>query len=166
VKDADYWIKKLGLSEHPEGGYFVEAFKSDELIHGAGLPARYDGPRALASLIYYLLRSNEFSCFHRLKSDEIWHYYAGSSLTLFIIDDGGNLLQKKLGDDPEKGQAFQVLIRHGNWFGAIVDDPGSYTLAGCMVAPGFEYGDFQLGDRRELVELFPEHRFIIERLTR
>ncbi|ABK18447.1 protein of unknown function DUF985 [Syntrophobacter fumaroxidans MPOB] len=166
VKDAAYWIKKLGLSVHPEGGYFVQTFKSAEMIQGAGLPDRYGGPRAFASFIYYLLESNDFSCLHRLKSDEVWHYYAGSSLTLFIIDERGNLLQKKLGNDPEKGQSFQVFIRHGHWFGAIVDDSGSFTLAGCTVAPGFEYEDFKLGNRRELVELFPEHRFIIERLTR
>ncbi len=165
LKDADYWIEKLGLVAHPEGGYFCEAYKTAGQVAKECLSPGYPGPRSCASLIYYLLKGGRFSALHRLKSDEIWHFYAGSPLSLFVIGLDGNLAQRKLGGDPEKGEAFQVLVNGGEWFGAIVDEPESFTLAGCMVAPGFEYEDFELGARGELLKQYPEHRAIIEMLT-
>ena len=166
VKDAGYWIEKLGLAEHPEGGYFRRIYRSRELIHKDCLPERYGGERSLSTAIVYLLKGSQFSALHRIKSDEVWHFYAGSSLTLYIIDGVGSLGQKKLGRDPDKGESFQELMEAGCWFGATVDDPDSYSLVGCTVAPGFEFDDFELGDRQTLTDLYPQHQLLIARLTR
>ncbi len=165
-RSADYWIEKLGLSEHPEGGYFARTYSSRERIAGEHLPERFGGSRAIASAIYYLLKGDRPSAFHRIKSDEMWHFYEGSSLTLHVIGHDGRWAQIHLGRDFERGEKHQALVKAGCWFGAIVDDPRSYALTGCTVAPGFEYEDMELADRAELIGQFPQHRAIIEKLTR
>lgn len=165
MKDADYWIEKLGLVKHPEGGHYREVYRSKEMIHENALPTRYNGKRSFSTSIYFLLRGNEVSHLHRLKSDELWHFYAGSSLTIHVIDPGGKHIEIILGSDFEKGEFFQATIEEGCWFGATVNDPSSYSLLGCTVAPGFEFGDFEIGQREELIRLYPEHKLIIERLS-
>lgn len=164
-KEVAYWIEKLNLSRHPEGGYFRQTFRAKDLLTGALLPERFSGSRAVATAIYYLLPGDEVSRFHRLKSDEIWHFHTGSALTMYVIDRAGLLAQKKLGSVFEKGEAFQVVIEAGVWFGATVDEPSSYSLVGCTVSPGFEYEDFELGDRNRLLDLYPQYRSLIEKLT-
>ncbi|NIW80716.1 MAG: hypothetical protein GWN16_15195 [Calditrichae bacterium] len=164
-RNADYWIKKLNLSKHPEGGYFREVYRSPEKIGGESLPSRFEGDRVFATSIYFLLRGGEVSKLHRLKADETWHFYTGSSLTLFLIDERGKLSQIVLGPDYEKGEVFQTVIPHDCWFGAKVNDPNAYTLVGCTVAPGFEFGDFELAQRKDLLNRFPQHKNIIEQLT-
>ena len=166
MKDAGYWIKKLGLIEHPEGGYFLEIYRSPEAISKRSLPARYEADRSFSTSIYFLLIGEQFSAFHRLKSDEVWHFYVGSALTIHIIDEGGDYSTTRLGRDFEKGEVFQTTIKAGSWFGATVDDPASYSLVGCTVAPGFDFADFELGNRKELSKRYPDHRTIIEKLTR
>lgn len=166
MKDADYWIEKLELADHPEGGYFRRLHQSKEEISRDCLPPRFPGPRALSTSIIYLLKGSQFSALHRIKSDEIWHFYTGSSLTLYVIDPAGRLARMKLGNNPEKGEAFQRLVEAGCWFGATVDDPVSYSLMGCTVAPGFDFEDFELGSRKTLTDRYPRHRSVIERLTR
>jgi uncharacterized protein len=101
-----------------------------------------------------------------LISDEIWHFYIGSSVTLYIISKTDNLSEMKLGSKIEKGEHFQIQVRAGSWFAATVNDNSSYALLGCTVSPGFDYPDFELGDRKKLVERYPQHRSIIERFTR
>ena len=164
--NAAYWIKHLSLARHPEGGYFQEIYRSDELISKDSLPDRYEGPRAFCTSIYFLLQSDEFSHLHRLKSDELWHFYSGSSLTVHLIEQTGDYSFVRLGNDIEKGEVFQTVIRAGTWFGAIVDNPRSYSLIGCTVAPGFNFADFELADREKLLDLYPKHASIINRLTR
>lgn len=164
-RDAGYWIEKLGLSVHPEGGYWAQTYRSHEWIAGPCLPDRFDGPRIFSSGIYYLLEGSQASVLHRIKSDELWHYYAGSSLTLYAIDAAGALSEKKLGSDFDNMESFQVVVKAGCWFGAVVNDPSSYSLVGCTVAPGFEFQDFETGSRKELLEQYPRHGSIIERLT-
>lgn len=165
-KNAAYWIEKLGLSPHPEGGYFIQTYRSDESVRDGQLPRRFEGDRVFCTAIYYLLEGKQFSAFHRIKSDEIWHFYAGSSLTLYVIDRKGRLSRRKLGNAWENGEAFQVVVEAGAWFGASVDDPDSYALVRCTVAPGFEYEDFELAERRRLIKEYPQHQQIIERLTK
>jgi len=164
-RDAAYWIEALQLSRHPEGGYFRRTYEARERIAKEHLPERFRGPRLFATAIYYLLPGHEVSCFHRLKSDETWHFHTGSALTIYVLDESETLLQRRLGADHERGESFQVPIPGGCWFGAIVDDPASYSLVGCTVAPGFEYEDFELGDRESLLAAYPKHRWIIEKLT-
>lgn len=166
MREARYWIEKLSLAPHPEGGYFKQTYRAPEEIAVDLLQERFSGARAFSTAIYYLLQEDQFSALHRLKSDEIWHFYAGCPLTLHVIERDGRLSERKLGSDPEKGEAFQRLVKAGNWFGATVNDPKSYSLAGCTMAPGFELEDFEMGDRGELIRQYPEHSSIIERLTR
>lgn len=163
---AGYWIDRLQLAPHPEGGWFAQTYRSAESVRDGQLPRRFEGDRVFSTAIYYLLEGGDFSAFHRIKSDEIWHFYAGSPVTLYVIEKSGRLVQKKLGREPDKGESFQVVVEAGCWFGAAVDDPASYALMGCTVAPGFEYADFQLADRSRLLQEYPQHRKIIEKLTR
>ncbi len=165
-RDAAYWIRALGLKPHPEGGYFAETYRSGEEIPASALPPRFGGARAFSTAIYFLLEGTQVSALHRLDSDEIWHFYAGSSLTLHVIHPDGRLEAMRMGAAKDEGEAFQAAVPAGAWFGATVDDPRSFTLVGCTVAPGFSFDDFQLATRAELTARFPRHRAIIERLTK
>jgi predicted cupin superfamily sugar epimerase len=164
-KSAEYWIKQLHLQPHVEGGYFRETYRAEEGINKGYLPPRYGSARPFSTAIYFLLMSGEVSRFHRLRSDEMWHYYDGSPLTLHVIDLEGALNQLRLGPAPEHGEQFQAVVRAGWWLGAEVAEPDSYSLAGCTVAPGFDFEDFELGGRSELLAAFPAHMEIIIKLT-
>ena len=114
----------------------------------------------------FLLDGENFSALHRLQSDEIWHFYAGSTLVVHVIEEDGRYSQILLGNDAEAGEAFQAVVKAGCWFGSHVADWKSFAVVGCTVAPGFEFEDFEMAGREELARAFPEHRQIIERLTR
>ena len=163
MKNANYWIEKLGLEKHPEGGWFRQVHKSDEIIKKEHLPERYSGSRHYGTSIYFLITGKEFSVFHRIKSDEIWHFYEGSQITIHLINTKGKYSTVKLGNNFENGEVFQYTIPHGVWFAAETE---SFALIGCTVSPGFDYEDFELGKREEMVKMFPENVQIIERLTR
>lgn len=165
MKTADYYIKKLGLEKHPEGGWFKEVYRSDEEIAGKHLPERFTGGRNHSTSIYFLLTSDTFSAFHRIKSDELWHFYDGSPVTIYMIDGDGIYSEITLGRDIENGEVLQCVIPHGVWFGAKVNSADSFCLVGCTVAPGFHFDDFELADCNELLKLFPQYKEIIERLT-
>lgn len=160
------WIQTLGLVPHPEGGYFRETYRSAETVEAHHLPARFGGPRAHSTAIYFLLPGDQVSTLHRIKSDEVWHFYTGGVLTLTLIHPDGRLETVRLGPDPGRGEAFQAIVPAGCWYGAAVDDPGAYTLVGGTVSPGFDFADFELPNRAELVARFPQHREAIRRLTR
>jgi len=162
---SEYWIKKLNLQKHPEGGYFCEVYRAGEEIKQEHLPARYSGGRNHSTSIYFLLTSGEFSAFHRIKSDETWHFYCGQPVTIHMIDEKGNYSAIKLGSNPDNDESFQRTIPHGTWFAASVDEPDSYALVGCSVAPGFHFDDFELGKREDLVKLFPECENVIKKFT-
>ena len=162
---ADYWIDALSLVPHPEGGYFRQTYRSENVIAADALPARFGGPRPVSTAIYFLLKGSQCSALHRLRADEVWHHYAGSSLTLHQIHPDGRLIQIRLGKPGVRGGVPLVVVPAGCWFGATVDDQHSYTLAGCTVSPGFTMEDFELGDRVALVEQFPQHEALIMRLT-
>jgi predicted cupin superfamily sugar epimerase len=168
VKDAAFWIAQLNLRPHPEGGWFRESYRADETIARTALPARFTGPRAFATAVYFLITRDVFSAFHRIRSDEIWHFYAGDAVTLTVLDvDGsGRLTTARLGTDPACGETPQVVIPVGAWFAAEVDMAGRFALVGCTVAPGFDFADFELGERANLIRRYPQHREAIERLTR
>lgn len=164
-KGADYWIRTLNLVQHPEGGFYRQTYRSPHALPGDLYPQSFPGPRPLGTAIYYLLQVSRKSLLHRIKSDELWHFYEGSPLTIYIIEPGGRLIEAKLGRDPDRGESLQVLVRGGCWFGAVLRDSGSYALAGCTVVPGFDFEDFELGVRHELVDEYPHLRHIIELLT-
>ena len=156
-KQAAKWVAKLGLKKHPEGGYFRETYRSENKMQILG----YDGPRSLSSAIYYLLAKPQVAAFHRIKSDEIWHRYAGGDLLLQIMKDG-RLSRLRLGT--EGRGTPQILVEKGCWMAASVSH-GSYCLVGCTVSPGFDFRDWELGKRRDLLTLFPRHRAVIEKHT-
>ncbi len=166
MSSAREWIECLRLRPHPEGGYYRETHRSREIIPLRDLPAGFTSDRACLSVIYFLLAGDDFSAFHRIKQDEVWHFYAGSSLTLHVIDPAGSYIAVQLGLDLKAGQEPQAVIKAGCWFGATVDDSRSYSLVGCAVAPAFDFEDFELPARAKLLKLFPQHREIIEKLTR
>ena len=165
-KPANYWIKKLELTKHPEGGYFKEVYRDDEVIKDDHLPSRFKGDRNYSTAIYYLLDGNNFSAFHKIKSDEIWHFYAGTSLIIYVIDKDGNLKKIVLGNNPEKDEHLMAVIPKKSWFAAKVIDNNSFSLIGCTVAPGFHFDDFELGNRENLIRQYPEHSSLIIELTR
>jgi hypothetical protein len=165
MKSAAYWIEQLHLGRHPEGGYFRKTYTSAAKMGECCLGSDRAAPRPVSTAIYYLLDGTEFSALHRIKSDEIWHHYAGSSLTIHIIDVSGIYREVALGKDPDEGETLQAVVPAGSWFGATVDDHSSYSLVGCTVAPGFDFREFEMGRRGELIHLYPDHRRIIESLT-
>lgn len=164
MRTAEYWIENLGLTAHPEGGFFKETYRAPASISQAALPAAFSGDRSFSTAIYFLLRAHDRSLFHRIKSDELWHYHAGTSLSIYILDQNG-LSIRLLGTDLAKGEEPQVVVPANTWFGAAVNDPGTYTLAGCTVAPGFDFLDFEMASRQALLEQYPGQTDIIHRLT-
>ncbi|HME36161.1 MAG TPA: cupin domain-containing protein [Candidatus Sulfotelmatobacter sp.] len=165
-RDAKYWIEKLQLEAHPEGGYFRQTYKSDLLLAKEALPAGFTGPRAASTAIYFLLEGRNFSAFHRLRSDEVWHFYAGDALIVHVIEPDGKYSSVLLGLDLDAGQILQAVVRAGCWFASHAADWNSFALVGCTVAPGFDFEDFELAQRAELLAKYPQHRELIERLTR
>lgn len=163
---AHGWIDHLDLDAHPEGGYYRETYRTDASIPETALPDRFDGPRDVATLIYFLLPAESFSALHRIRQDEIWHFYAGAAITLHQIAPDGTYTTQTLGRDVTDGQKLHTVVPTGTWFGATVDADAGYGLAGCTTAPAFEFDDFELGDREALTEAFPQHEGVIERLTR
>ncbi len=163
--DAAYWINKLNLLAHPEGGYYKEIYRSEEFIEQTVLPNRYSSKHSLSTSIYFLLNKNQISAFHKLQSDEIWHYHTGASLKIHIISNDGNYKEVKLGLSLEDGESPQIIIPHNHWFAAELLDKSSFTLIGCTVAPGFDFTDFILGKQDILKKLFPQHSDLIVRMT-
>ena len=166
MKDANYWIKKLDLKRHPEGGYFKETYRSDEVIFKDALPKRFSGDRVFSTSIYFLLNKKDFSAFHRIKQDEVWHFYEGSSLTLHIIDQTGDYSAIKIGRNIEDNELFQAVVERKCWFAASVNNVEEFSLVGCTVAPGFDFADFEMPDRKSLASKYPEHIKIINKFTR
>lgn len=166
-RDAQGWIDALGLVPLPEeGGWYREVYRAAESIPQAGLPARFPGPRRFATSIYYLLHSGEFSAFHRIRQDEGWHFYTGSPLVVHTLAPEGAYGQLRLGPDFGAGERFQATVPAGTLFAAEVAEAGTFALAGCTVAPGFEFQDFEVPGRAALLARYPAHGAIIRRLTR
>lgn len=158
-------IEILQLKKHPEGGYYRELYRSEESIDAKNLPPRYNGKRSFATAIYFMLTDEETSAFHRIKSDETWHFYSGCSLSLYQIDNEGKLEVEKLGLDILNGEKPQITINRETWFGAKINQNG-YCLVGCTVAPGFDFVDFEMPSREDLLKLFPHHEKVIKMLTK
>ena len=164
-QDPQYYISKLGLEPHPEGGYFKRTFESQEQITDQELTVHFEGKRMLYTSIYFLLTSNDVSHFHRLQSDELWYYHAGSPLSVHMIDENGEYTEHKLGLDLENGEVPQVLVPKNTIFGSSVKDRETFSLVGCMVSPGFEYQDFELFTQEELLLKYPQHKEIIMKIA-
>jgi hypothetical protein len=155
LKTAKYWIEKLQLQKHPEGGWFREVYRSAEMIPSGALPAGFSGDRNFSTSIYYLLEGDDFSAFHRIKSDELWHFYSGTSPLEIISIEERKIKKQILGDDPNQNQCFQVVVPKNTWFAARLIDNKGFALAGCTVSPGFHFDDFEMGNEK-LIEVYPE----------
>lgn len=165
MKTAEYWIDKLQLQTHPEGGYFRETYRSDVSIQSSHLPPRFNGDRTLSTGIYYLLKSDQFSAFHRLKSDELWHFYAGSPLNIYLIHQSEGFAEYTLGQNFDAGERFKLVIPALTWLAARCNQKDSYSLVGCTVAPGFDFNDLEFANRQNLLNKYPNHSLIISELT-
>lgn len=165
-QNAQYFIDQLGLIPHPEGGYYRETYRSEEIFSQDKLPERYPSERCHVTSIYFLLESKEFSTFHRLRTTELWHFHTGTTLELHIIDAEGNLTTQYIGSDIANGELLQTVIPARSWFAIRVVAPDSFALIGCTVAPGFEFEDFELAKREDMVKEFPQHKELITKFTR
>ncbi|MBN1592034.1 MAG: cupin domain-containing protein [Candidatus Coatesbacteria bacterium] len=166
--DAKRLIEILNLEPHPaEGGYYRETYRSGDAIPQGALPSRYAGrSRSVSTAIYFLLTRDTFSAMHRLRGDEIFHFYMGDPVTMVHLYPDGHGEEVILGNDLERGHKCQVVVPMNVWQGAFLDDGGEFALLGTTVAPGFDFADFELGRREDLVRAYPEYAGLTERLTR
>lgn len=159
-------IARLNLQPHPkEGGFFRETYRSTEGFAAAALPGRYGTNRCFGTAIYYLLTPQTFSALHRLASDEIFHFYLGDPVTMLQLGPDRQGRTLTLGPDILKGEHLQVMVPRGVWQGSFLNPGGSFALLGCTVAPGFEYADYESGNRQELQGQYPDFADLINRLT-
>lgn len=166
MADAQYWINHLNLKPHPEGGFFRESYRSSVVIPEPALPTTFRGPRRASTAIYFLLVGEDFSALHRLTADEVWHFYAGSTLLVHSIDPNGDYTVIRLGQNAQANEQFQCVLLAGHWFGSRLESPDAYALVGCTVAPGFEFSDFEMARRADLLARYPQHKDVIHKLTR
>ncbi|NTV66920.1 MAG: cupin domain-containing protein [Chlorobaculum sp.] len=168
MPSAEFWIERLGLERHPEGGWYRETYRS-EGAYGFGDSSPFGSPRSYATSIYYLLESGDRSRLHRIHSDEQWYFHAGSPLDVHGFPEAGEPSLFTLGLDPTNGETPHSWVPAGSWFGACLskpsDEPDAYALVSCVVAPGFDFRDFTFADREELIAKFPAHARIIEKLS-
>ncbi|MEZ7891062.1 MAG: cupin domain-containing protein [Candidatus Wallbacteria bacterium] len=166
--NAEEIIKFLNLKPHPEGGFFLETYRSDEAYEKKSLPERYDGDRSYGTAIYYMLTADTFSVMHRLKSDEIFHFHMGDSVEMLILPPEGKGRGQiiTMGHDIKSGEKLQVMVPRDYWQGMRLKDGGKYALFGTTVAPGFEYSDYEESKCEPLAKKYPEFTDMIKKLTR
>jgi len=162
---ASYWVSALSLTPHPEGGFFKETYRASDLIPVGTFGDRFDGPRNVATGIYYLLESGDFSAFHRIRSDEMWHFYAGGALELHILHEGRHDAIR-IGREIHRGEVLQYVVPAGAWFAATPVTGVAYSLLGCTVSPGFDFADFEMANSTELAHQFPGFAHLISRFSR
>ncbi len=162
--NARQWKDRLDLQPHPEGGFFRETYRSAEGIPVDSLPSRFPGDRVFSTAIYYLLETGQFSAFHRIRSDEMWHFYDGDPLEIVLL--GGTTGTNSIRMGRDDGCELQAVVPAGIWFAARCVPGSSFSLCGCTVAPGFDFADFEMADRDDLCRAFPADRELILTLTR
>jgi len=163
---AQSYINKYNLQQHPEGGWYKETYKSEELIPVNCLPERFEGERSLSTAIYFLLEQGNFSAFHRIKSDECWHFYAGGPLLIYFITFDGKMEVVRLGDNPDNNEVFQHVVPANCWFASIPAKDTHFSFVGCTVTPGFDFRDFELAYSSSLINQYPQHADLINSLCR
>lgn len=159
-------INHYRMQPHPEGGYYLQTFKSSGSIPLAVLPEGFSGPRPFSTAIFFLLEQGNFSAFHRIRSDECWHFYEGQTLLVHIITPEAEIKTVRLGPDISNGEVYQFVVPANCWF-ASEPAPGTlYSFVGCTVAPGFDFTDFEMAAAATLRSDYLEHGEIIRRLCR
>ena len=159
MQSIEQLIEQMQLQPHPEGGFYRSSLRAEDVL------TLERGERPLYTSIYFLLRSQDISHFHRLQSDEIWYYHGGSALTIHMIYPNGTYEAKKLGLDIENGEQPQIVVKKNTIFGSSVETDNTFGLVGCMVAPGFDFVDFELFTQKELLAKYPHHEEIIKKMT-
>lgn len=163
-------VAQFGLQPHPEGGYYRETYRCADAVTVQA------GRRAASTAIYYLLEGSDYSAWHRIASDELWHFYTGQALDIHVLDGNGGLLTHRLGDPlRDVDCTFQVVVPAGRWFAAELASRAqratgpsagdAFALVGCTVAPGFEFSEFELADPQVLIRQHPAHAGLIRRLA-
>jgi predicted cupin superfamily sugar epimerase len=158
--DARNLIQKLQLQPHPEGGFYKETYRSEEKMTTTGGLVRN-----VSTAIYFLLENEDKSHFHRIKSDEAWFFHQGESIEIIILNDG-KLQTIDLGNIIKKGEVPQTIVPANVWFASKIKHGIGYALVSCTVAPGFDFADFELANRNDLIKEFPEYKSVIEEFTR
>lgn len=153
----EYWIEKLNLEPHPEGGFYKELPPSDVWMN--------EMDRPLYTNIYFLLTEESPSHFHQIASDEIWYFHYGSSLHVHELLDEDTYKETSVGLDIEKGDVLQYTVKKGSIFGSSVNEGDDYALVSCMVAPGFSFEDFKLFTKNDLRNNYPSHHQIVDKLA-
>lgn len=166
VVNVQELVHQFNLQPHPEGGFYKETYRSPEIIPQQFLSKQFKGDRAYSTAIYFLLEQENFSAFHKIESDELWHFYAGQTLLVHIIHLNGKLETIKLGNDFLNGEQFQFAVPARCWFASEPAPHSSFSFVGCTVAPGFDFDDFELAKAEELTKQFPQHEELIKRLCR
>jgi uncharacterized protein len=177
--DAEFIIKKLELEKHiHEGGYFKESYRSPDMISNNKFHSKKqeheiyeESPypekiRPASTLIYYLLVGKQYSAIHRVKSDEIWHFYLGSPVTIHIINEDRISPRIQLGNNLENGENIHYVVKKDTWFCAELNNKRTFALMGCTVSPGFDFEDFELGSKDKLILHYPQHKDLIERFSK
>lgn len=159
-------IEKFDLLPHPEGGYFKETYRSAETIPAAALPDRFSANHHFSTAIYFLLEAGNFSAFHKIKSDECWHFYSGEPLLVHVIHLNGILETIRLGSSFSANEYFQFVVPAGCWFASEPAPGSAFSFVGCTVSPGFDFADFELAKADELIKIYPDHKSIISRMCR
>ena len=165
-EQADLIIKQYRLQPHPEGGFFSETYRSFGIIPEAALPAEYLRERNFSTAIVFLLKENDFSALHRLRQDEIWHFYLGGAVRLVMISPDGKFSETILGRNVAAGDVVQAVVPAGYWFGAKPSEGVVFSFVGCTVAPVFDFADFELAKRPDILAQFPDLETIILSFTR
>jgi len=159
------YIRRLNLISHPEGGYYASTYRSSEVVSEKCLPERFSGGRVFSTAIYFLLEGFQYSAFHRIKSDELWHFYEGCALNIYVIHPSGEGEVLRLGSDINNGESFQRLVPAGCWFASRPVLRNGYSLAGCTVSPGFDFADFEMAKKSVLLSEFPQYANWINELS-
>ena len=161
---ADYFITNLGLTSHPEGGYYKETYRSSGAFENTGYDLFPSG-RSYSTAIYYLLQNGDFSAFHKIRSDECWHHYAGGTLLIHILHTNGQYQCVQLGKQASIGEVFQHVVPAGAWFASEPSPSSDFVLTGCTVSPGFDFRDFEMARKEDLLTIYSQ-RELISRLCR
>jgi predicted cupin superfamily sugar epimerase len=156
-------IAQLGLTPHPERGFYVESYRAGTSVTAASHPAA----RAASTAIYFLVTADQPTTYlHRLRSDELFHLYEGGPLDILLLHDDGRAESARLGLDLAAGERPQLAIAAGTWFGVELAAHAAHCLVGCTVAPGFDFADFELAEGSALLARHPMHCAQIARMSR
>ncbi len=156
-------VRRFNLLPHPEGGYYRETYRSTEAVQRL----EPETARSASTAIYYLLDGGAYSAWHRIASDELWHFYAGDPLLVHILEDGGRIVTHRLGNALQLADGvFQALVPKGRWFAAEPTQPDGFSFVGCTVAPGFEFSEFELARAEDLQPWAGRNPALVQRLLK